>query len=93
MKTVQNTETVTIKVRKSDLIEGKWLNWQLLSRKLAEMEQERNLGYKSLRSRLYNSTSCGKYNTSPKAGLRCIDVEKPMQGKASLEFIFEIVEE
>lgn len=83
MKTVQNIETVTIKVTNTELIEGKWLHYQLLSKKLGELEQKNNLGYKSLRNRLYNSTACRKYNISEIAGLKCIDTEKPMKSNSA----------
>lgn len=34
MKTVQNIEKVTVKVSKDELIDNKWLHYQLLSKKL-----------------------------------------------------------
>lgn len=91
MKTVQNIEEVTVKVAKDELIDGKWLHYQLLSKKLGDMEKKGDLGYKSLRNRLYNSYACGKYNMETKAGLKCIDVDNPMKGVASLKLVFERV--
>lgn len=91
MKTVQNIEEVTVKVAKDELIDGKWLHYQLLSKKLGEMEQNNNLSYKSLRNRLYNSYACGKYNMEMKAGLKCIDIDNPMKATASLKLVFERV--
>lgn len=91
MKTIQSVDNITVKVTKEELLEGKWLNFQLLSKKLGDMEKEGNLGYKSLRNKLYNSTACGKYNTKEIAGIKCIDTETPMKATASLELTFERV--
>ena len=91
MKTIQSVDTVTIKVTKNELIADKWLNYQLLSKKIGEVEKEKNLGYKSLRNKLYNSTACGKYNTTEMAGLKCIDIDNPMKSSASLVLKFERV--
>lgn len=91
MRTVQNTETINIKVNKSELLEGKWLNFQLLSKKLADIEVERKMDYKSLRNRFYNSRACGKYDMKDIAGLPCINVKEPMKGNASLILTFEEV--
>lgn len=88
MKTVQSVDKITIKVNDSDLIEGKWLNYLVLSKKLADIEKSGNMGYKSLRNKLYNSLSCNKYNVEEKAGLKCINIEKPMKATASLELSF-----
>lgn len=89
MKTVQNIDKVTIKVTDNELFGGKWLNYQLLSKKLGEIEKESNMGYKSLRNKLYNSSACGKYNLEEIAGLKCINVDDPMKGTASLCLSFE----
>lgn len=91
MKTIQSVDTVTIKVTGNELIADKWLNYQLLSKKIGEVEKEKNLGYKSLRNKLYNSTACGKYNTAEMAGLKCIDIDNPMKSSASLVLKFERV--
>ena len=91
MKTVQSVETVTLKVSASELLDKKWLNFQLLSKKLGEVEQERKMEYKSLRNRFYNSRACGKYDMKDIAGLPCINTEEPMKGEASLILVFEKV--
>lgn len=91
MRTIQNVDKITVKVSDGELIEGKWLNYKLLSKKLGEIEKEKNLGYKSLRNNLYNSTACGKYNIKEMAGLKCIDVDDPMKSTASLVLAFERV--
>ena len=98
MKTIQSVDTVTIKVTDNELIAQKWLNYQLLSKKIGEVEKEKNLGYKSLRNKLYNSINCNKYNMQTIAGLQCIDVDEPMQDsvtgakvRASLELEFKRV--
>lgn len=90
MRTVQNIDNVTIKVSKDELINEKWLTFQLLSRKLAEIEEDRKIGYKKLRNKMYNSQACSKYNSEIVAGMKCIDVTNPMKGIASLEFTFEV---
>lgn len=91
MKTVQSVEVINIKVSRSELLEGKWLNFQLLSKKLGEIEVERKMEYKSLRNRFYNSRACGKYDMKNIAGLPCINIEEPMKGNASLILMFEKV--
>lgn len=91
MRTVQNVEEVTLKVTKDELIEDKWITCQLLSIKISEIEKNNNLRYKSLRSRMYNSLACGKYNVENKAGIKCVNVEEPMKGTASLKLTFERV--
>ena len=91
MKTVQSTETIHIKVLSSELLEGKWLNFQILSKKLGDIEVERGMDYKSLRNRFYNSRACGKYDMRDIAGLPFINVEEPMKGNASLILEFEKV--
>lgn len=88
MKTVQSTTEITIKVKKEELLGGKWLHFQLLSKRLGEREQEQSTSYKQLRNKFYNSSACGKYNTSEIAGLKCIDVDNPMKGNASLVLSF-----
>lgn len=91
MKTVTNIEEVTVEVTDNELIEGKWIHFQLLSKKLGDIEQKESMGYKSLRNKLYNSCSCQKYNVEMKAGLKCIDIENPMKGTASLKLVFKKV--
>lgn len=90
MRTIQSTDSVTIKVSKDELIKDKWLTFQLLSKKLADIETANNMEYKKLRNKMYNSQACGKYKAEVVAGMRCIDVEEPMKGKASLEIKFEV---
>lgn len=91
MKTVQNMETVELEVTSAELLENKWLNFQLLSKKLGEVEVARKLEYKSLRNRFYNSRACGKYDMKDIAGLACINVDEPMKGEASLILSFKRV--
>jgi hypothetical protein len=89
MKTVQSVYTVKLKVKKEELIEGKWLPYQVVSQKLQDYETKNNLAYKSLRAKLYNSRTCNKYNMDEKYGLPCVNIEEPMKGTASLQLIFE----
>lgn len=91
MKTIQSTETVTLKVSPEELLDKKWLNFQLLSKKLGEVERKKKMEYKSLRNRFYNSRACGKYDMKDIAGLPCINVDNPMKGEASLILVFERV--
>lgn len=91
MKTIQSTETVTLKVHPEELLDKKWLNFQLLSKKLGEVERKKKMEYKSLRNRFYNSRACGKYDMKDIAGLPCINVDSPMKGEASLILVFERV--
>ena len=89
MKTVQSVENITITVTKDELLNDKWLSFQLLSKKLGEIEQNKKMAYKQLRNRLYNSRACNKYNAETIAGIQFIDTENPMRGTASLEIVFE----
>lgn len=88
MKTITSTDKITIKFNKNELLEGKWIHFQLLSRKLGDIEKQKKLPYKRLRNKFYNSRACNKYNMQDIAGLPCIDVTNPMKGRASLELIF-----
>lgn len=88
MKTVTNSYHVSVEVTKEDLINDKWLNFFLLSKKLEQIEDKNKEAYKALRSKFYNSWNCGKYNTCEIAGIKCINVEKPMEAKASLDLEF-----
>lgn len=92
MKTIQSVERVEIKVTNEELFEGRWISFQLLSKKLGEIEERRNEKYKSLRNRLYNSKAGKKYNTKEIAGFTFFDVKEPMKGVASLELVFKVVE-
>ena len=89
MKTITNTYTATIKVSKDELLEGRWIHFQLLSKKLGEIEKQKKLPYKKLRNKFYNSRACDKYNMQDIAGLACVDTKNPMKDKASLELVFE----
>lgn len=92
MRTVVSTEEVEIKVTKNDLIEGRWIPYFCLSNKIKDIENEKDLLYKKLRVRLYNSCSGNKYNMETKAGMKCIDIEKPMKVEnASLILSFKKV--
>lgn len=91
MKTIQSTQNITVKVSEDDLIEKRWIPFTILSKKLADIEKENNMGYKSLRIDLYNSSAGKKYNQKIIAGIKCIDTKEPMTGKASLELTFERV--
>ena len=91
MKTVSEVCKITLEVKDSELIEKKWLNFRLLSKKVGQLENDRNLSYKSLRNKLYNSMNCHKYNMEEKVGLKCIDITNPMKATASLELSFKKV--
>lgn len=83
MRTVANTETVKIKVTKDELLEKKWLNFILLSKKITQYETENNIKANSLRTRFYNSDFCEKYNTTELAGIKCIDADNPMKSQTA----------
>ena len=81
MRTVKDVETIKVKVEDKNLIEGKYIPYNIVSKKLADVEKENNYGYKSLRNRLYNSYACNKYNVVEKAWIKCIDIEETMKVK------------
>lgn len=91
MRTIQSTENVTLKVTKDELFEDKWLNFKLLSAKLAEAEKNSGMVYKQLRNRFYNSEHAGKLNVKTVAGMKFIDIDSPMKATASLHLAFERV--
>lgn len=91
MRTIKNTDTVTIKVKKEELFEGKWLNFNLLSKKLADIEKNKEMSYKQLRNKFYNSKAGDKYNVKEIAGFTCINIDNPMKHTASLALFFERV--
>ena len=88
MKTIQSVEKIELKVLSNELLENKWISFQLVSKKLNEIETQKGMTYKHLRNRLYNSRTCNKYNMTQIAGIDCIDIEKPMKATASLELSF-----
>lgn len=88
MKTIQSIEKIELKVLSNELLENKWISFQLVSKKLNEIETQKGMAYKHLRNRLYNSRTCNKYNMTQIAGIDCIDIEKPMKATASLELSF-----
>lgn len=89
MKTIQSTEKIKVTVTRKDLLNDKWIPFQILSKKLGEEEAKNGMLYKHLRNRFYNSRACNKYNTEIIAGIQYIDTENPMKDTASLELIFE----
>ena len=91
MKTVASVCTIKVSVSKDELIEGKWLNFRLLSQKLGKMENDQNMAYKQLRNKFYNSMNGNKYNMTEKVGLKCIDIDNPMKATASLALVFKRV--
>ena len=88
MKTIQSVEKIELKVLSNELLENKWISFQLVSKKLNEIETQKGMTYKHLRNRLYNSRTCNKYNMTQIAGIDCINIEKPMKATASLELSF-----
>ena len=90
MNIVKHTEKVSLKVKRSALLEDKYLYITKLSAMLKALEDADNLKFKQLRNKFYNSSYGNKYNFKEVCGLKCIDVENPMKGKASLELDFEI---
>lgn len=90
MKTVQSIDVVEIEVDKTELLRNEWLNFQLLSKKLGDIEKAKEMPYKHLRNKFYNSRACNKYNMIDIAGIPCINVKDPMTGKASLILTFKV---
>jgi len=93
MRIIKETTEVTLKVRKSFLLNKKWLCVQVVSALLQDEEEMKKLGYKSLRNKFYNSISSDKYNTEKFIGMDFINVEEPMKAMASLTLKFDIVED
>lgn len=90
MKTVQSVESVEVKVSKDELLNDRLISFQLLSKKLGEIEQQKKLAYKYLRNRFYNSRACNKYNMETIAGIVYVDTVNPMKtSTASLVLSFK----
>lgn len=94
MRTITDVSKVNVTVRKEDLMDSTWLQIALLSKKLKQFEIDENVGYKSIRTKWYNSQTAGKYNIEEKWGIKCINVKEPMKAKtkASLELSFTVEE-
>lgn len=92
MRTVVHSDTIRVKVSPSELMEGEWLYFRVLTNKLRAIEQKEGMAYKTLCNNFYNSKACGKYNVREIAGLSCISVKSPMKGTASLVLEFEVTE-
>lgn len=93
MRIIKETTEVTLKVRKSYLLNKKWICVQVISALLQDEEEMKKLGYKSLRNKFYNSLSSDKYNMEKFIGLDFINVEEPMKAMASLTLNFEVEED
>lgn len=78
MKTVMSTEEIELPYHDYELIEGKWLNLLLVSKKISKFELDNKIVGKSYRSKFHNSAKGNKYHIEIKAGLKCIDVTNPM---------------
>ena len=90
MKTVQSVESVEVTVSKDELLNDKLISFQLLSKKLGEIEQQNKMAYKYLRNRFYNSRADNKYNMETIAGIVYIDTVNPMKvNTASLVLTFK----
>ena len=92
MRTVTHSDTVKIKVKRSELLEKEWIYFKTLTSKLREIENEKGMTYKALCNNFYNSRACGEYNVKEIVGLPCISVKSPMKGTASLTLEFEVTE-
>ena len=57
MKTVQNIDNITVKVSKEELINEKWLAFQLLSKKLAKIEEDKSMEYKKEKGVKYEDST------------------------------------
>lgn len=83
MNVIKDSVEITLEVREDELLEGKYLHWQLLSQKVKATENGDRLVYFNLRNRLHNSFRAGKFNMTRIAGLNCIDVDSPMSSDVS----------
>lgn len=89
MKTIKSVESITLKVCDRELLFGKYVSLLVVASKLRDYEETNNLGYKSLRTRFYNSCSCRKYNIEEFAEIKFLDITNPMKAeKASLVLKF-----
>lgn len=88
MRTVKDTEKVTLKVTKSMLLQDRWISVPVVSELLKKEEEAKGLAFKYLRMKFYNSLNSNKYNTSTHIGLLFIDTENPVKATASLELEF-----
>ena len=89
MRTIKDISEVTVPVKKDILLDGKYLNVQVLSEMLKLKEEKENLGYKRLRNKMYNSLGAEKYNTITRFGMTFIDTDSPMKSTASLKLVFK----
>lgn len=90
MKVVRDTIKVKLKVKRSELFEGRYMYFKKVSALLRDKENSGNMQFKALRNRFYNSDLCQKYNVKEICGLKCIDTLEPMRSKASLELEFTV---
>ena len=93
MRVVKDTEEITLKVSKSMLLKNRWISVPVVCSLLKKEEESRNLGFKYLRMKFYNSLNSNKYNTQTYIGLLFIDIENPVNAKASLQLKFEVEEQ
>ena len=92
MRTITQTQKITLKVTENDLIEKEWIPYQNVSLLLKKEEESNTMLYKSLRVKLYNSLTGEKYNIKTFAGIKCLSIKNPMKDKvtASHEIAFKL---
>lgn len=93
MKVIKDTTKITLNVTNKELISNKFIPVTVVSEKLKALEVEKEMANKALRYKFYNTANSNRYNTSTFAGIKCIDIEKPMLKLASLELEFKVVED
>ena len=92
MRVITDTQEVTIKVTKEDVLYDEWIPFENLSNKLKALENDKSREYKYYRQRLYNDYRGGRLNGKVFAGIKCVNIKDPMNGTASLKLNFVMEE-
>lgn len=79
MKVIKESRRVSLEFTEDYLLNGRYLSLAAVSDRLRSMECADPKGNFGLRSMLYNSRKCGKYNVETVGGVSCIDSVEPMR--------------
>lgn len=95
MRTIKEFEEVKLVLSKSELLNGKYIPYQGLTKKLRQYVQEKNLHDRSILIKFRNSYQGNKYNTQTLGGIvffDCTNIIKDALKPIALNLIIEVKE-
>lgn len=95
MRTIKEFEEVKLILSKTELLNGKYIPYQGLTKKLRQYVQEKNLHDKGILTKFRNSYQGNKYNTQTVGGIvlfDCTNIIKDALKPIALNLIVEVKE-